>query len=231
MKYALVDGGVVRDLLESDFHPGEPWIPVFADMQIGGILDADNRDPLPQLIRWGLPVANIISAIRDATSAPGDAWVMLPFGAQTGWTREDAGQPWGPPVFRYALHANNIVQNIALAAEALAPNWARVSGQVSMGWWRTDEDASWMPPVPLEEPVPVSCTRRQGQLALLSSGLLDAIEAAIAAIDDPQGRRQAQIEYGADVWQRGNAFLSQLWAHIGGTPDSLDDAFRLAVKL
>lgn len=80
-------------------------------------------------------------------------------------------------------------------------------------------------------PVPARCTRRQGQLVLQSHGLLDDAEAAIAAIADPTERRVAQIEYDADTWERSNAFLAQLWAQLGGTPESLDEAFRTAVTL
>lgn len=79
--------------------------------------------------------------------------------------------------------------------------------------------------------IPKSCTRRQGQLALLTHGVLDDAEAAIAAITDPMQKREAQIEYEADTWERANPFLQQLWAQLGGTPQSLDEAFALAVTL
>lgn len=80
-------------------------------------------------------------------------------------------------------------------------------------------------------PVPSSCTRRQGRLALLAHGYLTAVEAAIAAISDPVERAAAQIEYEADTWERGNAFLQAMWAGLGGTPEQLDDLFRMAVTL
>lgn len=79
--------------------------------------------------------------------------------------------------------------------------------------------------------VPQSCTRRQGRLALLQAGQLDAVETAIAAITDPVQRMSAQIEYEADTWERGNAFLQAMWAQLGGTPGELDDLFMLAVTL
>lgn len=43
--------------------------------------------------------------------------------------------------------------------------------------------------------VPVSITPRQARLVLLSFGLLDQIEGAIAAIEDPAQRRAAEIEW------------------------------------
>ncbi|WP_287918710.1 hypothetical protein [Comamonas sp.] len=44
-------------------------------------------------------------------------------------------------------------------------------------------------------------------------------------------KRTAQIEYESDTWERANPFLVQLWNQLGGTPDTLDDAFRLAATL
>lgn len=79
--------------------------------------------------------------------------------------------------------------------------------------------------------VPQSCTRRQGRLALLQVGQLDAVESAIAAIDDPAQRRAAQIEYEADTWERVNPFLQAMWVQLGGTPAELDELFVLAVTL
>src|SRR5256885_13119351 len=85
--------------------------------------------------------------------------------------------------------------------------------------------------LPISAEAPHSCTRRQGQLALLMLGLLDAAEAAIAAMPEGSDKRAAQIEYEADTWERHNPFLSALWAQLGGTSESLDAAFLLAVTL
>lgn len=87
------------------------------------------------------------------------------------------------------------------------------------------------PADPSTAPVPASCTRRQGRLALLQAGKLGDVEAAIAAITDPVQRMAAQIEYEADTWERNNAFLQAMWATLGGTEGELDDLFRLAVTL
>ena len=78
---------------------------------------------------------------------------------------------------------------------------------------------------------PERCSKRQGELALLEAGKLDAVESAIAAITDPIDKRRAQIEYGMGVWERNNLFLQDMWAALGGTPEELDDLFRLAVTL
>ena len=91
--------------------------------------------------------------------------------------------------------------------------------------------ASYEPPPPTPALVPATCTRRQGRLALLQAGYLAAVEQSIATIADPVQRMAVQIEYEADTWERNNPFLQQMWAQLGGTPDQLDDLFRLAVTL
>lgn len=87
------------------------------------------------------------------------------------------------------------------------------------------------PADPVAVPVPASCTRRQGQLALLAVGKLDDAESLLAAIPDAKQRRAAQIEYEAGTWDRSNAFVQAMWQQLGGTPDTLDDLFRAAVAL
>ncbi len=91
--------------------------------------------------------------------------------------------------------------------------------------------ATYTPPTPEPAPVPPTCTRRQGRLALLQAGHLVAVESAITAIADPAQRMAAQIEYEADTWERDNAFLQAMWAQLCGTPEQLHDLFRLAVTL
>lgn len=87
------------------------------------------------------------------------------------------------------------------------------------------------PDAPIADAKPQRCSRRQGRLALLALGLLEAAESAIASIADETERKAAQIEYEADTWERSNPFVQQLWAQLGGSPQSLDDAFSLAVTL
>lgn len=93
------------------------------------------------------------------------------------------------------------------------------------------ENGEFIKPEAPPEAAPQQCTRRQGRLALLQYELLDDVENAIAAIADPIEQRAAQIEYEADTWERSNPFVQQMWARLGGTPDQLDDLYRLAVTL
>lgn len=64
-----------------------------------------------------------------------------------------------------------------------------------IGWYISDIPAP-EPEEPQEpaDTVPVSITMRQARLALLSFGLLDDVDAAIAALPSPQ-REAAQIEW------------------------------------
>ena len=74
--------------------------------------------------------------------------------------------------------------------------------------------------------VPQTITRRQGRLALLQAGKLDAAEAIVKA-----GGLAAQIEYEAATWERGNEYLQQIWALLGGSGTELDALFVLAASL
>ena len=101
-------------------------------------------------------------------------------------------------------------------------------GQVAIwqvgNWSILDEYPQDPPP-----PVPTTIQRRQGRLALLESGFLDAVEEALEALEDPVQRRAAIIEYEADTWEINNAFLREMWKSLNnGSEEGLDDLFRLA---
>lgn len=74
--------------------------------------------------------------------------------------------------------------------------------------------------------VPQTITRRQGRVALMQAGKLEAAEAIVKA-----GGLAAQIEYEAATWERGNAYLQQIWALLGGSDKELDALFVLAASL
>ncbi|MEG0003993.1 hypothetical protein [Comamonas sp.] len=132
----------------------------------------------------------------------------------------------------YAIVEGGMVANTALADEPLADNWVLATAGVGIGWLYDGATFSRPPtPEPQPDPVPHSCTRRQGRLALLAQGLLDDVEAAIAAIADPLDQRAAQIEYEADTWERDNPFVQQTWTQLDGTPEQLDELFRMAATL
>lgn len=134
----------------------------------------------------------------------------------------------------YCIVDRNVISNIVEAS----PEFAALQGWIeNQGWgigWVSDGNGGFvLPDAPEQpEPVPDSCSRRQGLLALLSYGHRKAdIEALIAAITDEIEREAAQIEYEAAAWERANPFLQSMWEQLGGTPEQLDDLFRLAVTL
>jgi hypothetical protein len=81
-------------------------------------------------------------------------------------------------------------------------------------------------------PAPESVTMRQARLALLANGLLDSVDAALAAIPDEQERRAAQIEweYATEVQRHAPLTLS-LGAALGLTDAQLDALFVQAAEL
>ena len=80
-------------------------------------------------------------------------------------------------------------------------------------------------------PVPQSVTMRQAQLALLGAGLLDDVEAAIAAIPGDAGRA-AQITWDkSSAVERGNPLIGQLAETLGLDEAALDALFILAAGL
>lgn len=140
---------------------------------------------------------------------------MLYFSSQTGG------------FYATEIHGDNIPDDAVEISES--QHAALVEGQAQGKIIVPDEKGR---PILQDPPpyIPQRVTRRQGRLALLEVGKLDDVEAAIEAITDPVQRRAAQIEYEADAWERGNAFLQAMWAQLGGTPEQLDDLFVLAAS-
>ena len=80
-------------------------------------------------------------------------------------------------------------------------------------------------------PVPQSVTMRQARLALLAAGLLDSVNAAIAAMPTPE-RSAAVIEWEyAQTVDRASAFTQQLAAGLNLTAEQLDALFTQAAGL
>lgn len=75
-------------------------------------------------------------------------------------------------------------------------------------------------------------SKRQARLALLQVGMLDNVDAAIAAISDEAQRRQALInwEY-ADTIERLSPWIMALASGLGLDDDALDGLFALAATL
>ena len=88
------------------------------------------------------------------------------------------------------------------------------------------------PADPIVPVVPQSVTMRQARLALLGAGLLDDVDAAIAAIPDPAQRKAAQIEWEyATVIERNSPLATSLAAGLGLTAADIDALFEAASRI
>ncbi|MCX8016370.1 MAG: hypothetical protein N2690_00505 [Rhodocyclaceae bacterium] len=103
--------------------------------------------------------------------------------------------------------------------------------------WRYDGQKLMPPPQepsPASErmPPPNAVTMRQARLALLAAGLLDDVEAAIAAIPDETQRRAVQIEweYAQEV-RRDSSLVQQLAARLELSDAQIDALFEQASRL
>jgi hypothetical protein len=93
-----------------------------------------------------------------------------------------------------------------------------------------DDSLAPSPPVP-PDPVPDSVSMRQARLALLGAGLLDAVEATIAAMEGAEGKAaQIEWEYATEV-RRDSPLVAGLTAALGLTEEQLDSLFLQAVAL
>ena len=119
------------------------------------------------------------------------------------------------------LNDDNEVINAIVASEEYAE-------ATYPGRWRVVETPEPPPPPPV---APASVTMRQARLALLGAGLLDDVEAAIAALPSPQKEAaRVEWEYSQEV-QRHNGFVSALAPALGMTEAQTDALFIAAAGL
>lgn len=104
----------------------------------------------------------------------------------------------------------------------------RIMAELVDGVWHERWELVDAPPAP----VPAAVTMRQARLVLLQAGLLDQVDAVIAAIADPAERAAAEItwEYSTEV-ERHNLLVEQLAAAFDLTDEQIDDMFRQAATL
>ncbi len=132
---------------------------------------------------------------------------------------------------QYAIIENNTIINVAEADAPLAENWELLQVGAGIGWARTEPGMPFEAPAPAPGPVPSSVTMRQARLALLGAGLLDDVEAAIAALPSPQ-KEAARIEweYATEV-QRSSGLVPMMGAALGLDDAALDDLLIEAAAL
>lgn len=112
------------------------------------------------------------------------------------------------------------------------PDWVPGAWAVDNGAWVvTDQAKIDALHQTLPQAVPELVTMRQARRALLGAGLLSSVDAAIAALPEPQ-KSEAVIEweYASEVW-RNKVFVTTLAEGLGLTSAQLDDLFIAASKL
>ena len=103
--------------------------------------------------------------------------------------------------------------------------WVECDSIIEVGY--TYENGEFSPPAPEVAPIPDVVSMRQARLALLSAGLFDDVEAAIAAAG-----RSAQIEweFAAEV-RRDHPLIAVVQAQQGILDEQIDALFIEAAKL
>lgn len=88
-----------------------------------------------------------------------------------------------------------------------------------------------LPADPLITPIPTSVAMRQARLALLQSGLLAQVNAAVAAMPGVEGdAARIEWEFSGTV-ERSRPLLQSLATALGLTEAQLDELFMLAATL
>jgi hypothetical protein len=102
----------------------------------------------------------------------------------------------------------------------------------ALGRELTQEEVAARPPITVEPVFVTSVSPRQARLALLGAGLLDKVEAAIAAISDPTERVAALTEWDyALEFRRDNALLTTIGEGLKLSEEQIDALFVAAAAL
>ncbi len=130
----------------------------------------------------------------------------------------EGGVPIAGNVLDSRYHVN--IARIGREPEAAFQESLVVPATPSRGW-----DVVAPPASPA--PVPPVIPAWKGKAALREAGLLESVEAAVAAA----GGRVQDAWTGASEWSRDSEFLTALAANLGLSSASVDDLFRLAAAM
>ena len=129
----------------------------------------------------------------------------------------------------FAVIKRGVVVNIVVAGAPLADDWVQ-SDTAAIG--DLYENGEFIRPPTPPAPVPEVITPRQAKIALLQAGLLDDVEAAIAAIPDETTRRIAQVDWAdAQEVRRDWPLLVQMAGQMGLTDTQVDELFRAGASV
>lgn len=130
------------------------------------------------------------------------------------------------------VNADGVIENIIVVGETYVPpkNFTIVDELLGAAIGDRIVDGALVKTIVPEIFAPI--TPRQIRLALLSAGLLDSIDTAIAAIPDEEARKAAQIEWDyALQYERSNPTLIALGTALGLDDTAIDDLWRSASNL
>ena len=123
---------------------------------------------------------------------------------------------------RYAIVQNGTVTNIVKSTEALADNWIRSD---SAGIGDTYENDQFTTPDPVTQ-VPQEVPMAAARVALIENDLIDAVESAIAGIEDAKTKAKATAwwEYSATI-RRDSPWIEMLAAAVPLSAEQIDALF------
>ena len=130
----------------------------------------------------------------------------------------------------YAVIDNGIVENIIVAEDGFTIEGKTLVPADGAAIGDTWDGSNFIKPPPPPEVFP-DLTMRQFRLALISAGLDDDVDAALAAMPGTAGKMaRAEYEYASTV-VRDNALISSLSSALGLTDDQVNALWRSAAAL
>ncbi len=131
---------------------------------------------------------------------------------------------------RYVVIENSIVINAIEAADDFAPDDLIVVASDTAQKGDTWDGSAFIPAPPPPEVFP-DLTMRQFRLALITAGLDDDVEAALAAMPGTAGKlARAEYAYASTV-VRDNALIAGLAGALGLDDDEINTLWRSAAAL
>ena len=126
---------------------------------------------------------------------------------------------------KYAKVSNGLAREVQDFESDPGEPWV-LCGDAGPGWIQTGDGFVAQGAV-----VPAEITMRQARLVLNAGGYIVGINAAIAAMEQPQ-KSQAEIEWEySNTVQRHNGFVSQLGPALGLTAEQIDALFIAGATL
>ena len=124
---------------------------------------------------------------------------------------------------------------VSVTDEWLAENASAITvddaAEVAPGYTYDSGTETFTAPTAPDDPVPVEVTMRQARLELYAAGILQDVEDALDALDEPN-KTSARIEWDyASVVERNSSLVAMLSSALGLSESYVDALFVAAEKL